>query len=174
MRTLTERFQSLNGMYQEHAAGILRRKCEFNPMDNDRIPSLTEIPRRREIDKKPDSLVRQRGSLRAQIARRQRNGSPDVAKIAAYEDPDHWRGCCRTRRAAEMDAPPDENGTTYPSASGGTCGNACQAPISGRRAGMKVKRRWTSSRRTTAGFLRASRRQTSCRRRCCFASCDDA
>jgi hypothetical protein len=74
-----------NGMYKGHAAGILRRKCEFNPMNNDRIPSLTEIPRRREIDKKPDSLVRQRGSLRAQIAFQQRSGSPDVAKIAAYQ-----------------------------------------------------------------------------------------
>jgi hypothetical protein len=39
------------------------------------------------IDKKLDQLVRQRGSLRAQIALQQGSGSPDAAKIAAYQPP---------------------------------------------------------------------------------------
>jgi flagellar biosynthesis chaperone FliJ len=49
------------------------------------MPLPREIRRHREIDKQLDHLVRQRGSLRAQIAFQQRSGSPDVAKIAAYQ-----------------------------------------------------------------------------------------
>jgi hypothetical protein len=49
------------------------------------LDDLTPLRSRREIDKKLDHLVRQRGSLRVQIAFRQRSGSPDAAKIADYQ-----------------------------------------------------------------------------------------
>jgi hypothetical protein len=44
-----------------------------------------EIRCRRDMDKKLNHLVRQRGALRGQIALQQRSSSPDAAKIAAYQ-----------------------------------------------------------------------------------------